>query len=155
MSMSWDVRDAGAFHVAELEDRTDWQIRISPRAHAIIEADTQHWTDVETGGIVLGRISEAARTFYVIDVIPAPADSKRSKAEFVLGTEGARKAIAEYSESYNFSLYCLGTWHSHLDASHASQKDRTTAATVAIARLAPSVLLIRCPTGYRAVLAEQ
>lgn len=155
MSMSWEVKDVGAFYVAELEGRTDWQVRISPRAHAKIEAEIQHWTDVETGGIILGRISEAARTFYVIDVIPAPPDSKRSRAEFVLGTDGARKAIAEYAESCNFSLYCLGTWHSHLDESHASQKDRTTAATVAIARLAPSVLLIRCPTGYRAVLAER
>ena len=155
MGMSWRTSTVGAFRTAEIEDRTDWQVRISPRAHAKIEADIRGWPDVETGGIILGRISEPARTFYVVDTIPAPPDSKRSRTEFLLGTEGVRHAIDAYAESCNFSLYCLGTWHSHLDASHASPKDRATAATVAIARIAPSVLLIHGPAGYRAVLAER
>lgn len=155
MSMSWGMSVVGAFRTAEIEDRTDWQVRISPRAHAKIEADILCWPGVETGGIILGRISESARAFYVVDTISAPVDSERSRTEFLLGTDGVRQAIDAYAESCNFSLYCLGTWHSHLDDSHASTKDRATASTVAIARLAPSVLLIHGPSGYRAVLAEQ
>jgi hypothetical protein len=155
MSMSWRTSTVEAFRIAELEDRTDWQVRISPRAHAKIEADIRGWPGVESGGIILGRISESARTFYIVDTIPAPVDSKRSRTEFLLGTEGVRKSIDAYTESCNFSLYCLGTWHSHLDSSLASPKDRATATTIAVSRLASSVLLIRSPIAYRAVLAEQ
>ena len=57
-------------------------------------------------------------------------------------------------KSAGYSLFCLGTWHNHLGASGPSGTDRTTAAAVALARLAPSVLLIHTPAGYRALLAD-
>jgi hypothetical protein len=83
-----------------------------------------------------------------------PEDSARSAHEFVLGTSGARKSIADYAESAGYSLFCLGTWHSHLAVSGPSSTDRTTAAAVAVARLAPSILLIHTPAGFKALLAD-
>jgi len=120
----------------------------------MIADDIRQWPGVETGGILMGRISEPARTFFVTDVLRAPADSARSPHEFVLGTRGARKTIADYAESAGYSLFCLGTWHSHLAASGPSSTDRTTAAAVALARLAPSILLIHTPAGLTALLAD-
>lgn len=130
------------------------EVRVSARAHQAIEADVRKWPSVETGGVLVGRFSEAARAFYVTDVIPAPEDSCRSASEFVLGTRGLRPALAALSEGCSHSLYCLGTWHSHLQISGPSALDRATAATVAVARLLPSVLLIWTPNGYRALLAD-
>jgi hypothetical protein len=103
---------------------------------------------------LMGRISEAARSFYVTDVLPAPDDSERTAGGFVLGTRGARAAIADHAESCGYSLFCLGTWHSHLMTSGPSSTDRATAAAVALARLAPSVLVIHTPSGFRALLAD-
>jgi len=120
----------------------------------VITDEVARWPDVETGGILMGRLSEAARSIHVVDVLPAPPDSRRSAGEFVLGTGGVRTAIRSYTDRAGGTLYCLGTWHSHLAVSGPSGLDQATATTVALARLAPSVLLIRTPGGYRGVLAD-
>lgn len=80
--------------------------------------------------------------------------SRRLAGEFVLGTGGVRTAIRTYTDRAGGTLYCLGTWHSHLAVSGPSGIDHATATTVALARLAPSVLLIRTPGGYWGVLAD-
>ena len=92
--------------------------------------------------------------FRIVDVLPAPPDSRRSAGEFVLGTGGVRTAIRSYTDRAGGTLYCLGTWHSHLAVSGPSGLDHATATTVALARLAPSVLLIHTPEGWRGVLAD-
>lgn len=101
----------------------------------------------------MGRLSEAAKTFYVEDILPAPEDSVRTAHGFVLGRQGTRRDITAFAESMRWSLYCLGTWHSHLEVSGASTLDRATAEAVALARLAPSMLLIHSPRGYEFILA--
>lgn len=154
LGMSWTDHAVPPATVVEVEGPDAWSVRISRRAFDGITADVQRWPDVETGGILMGRISEAARTFYVTDVLPAPEDSARSRHEFVLGTRGARQLIGSFAESVDFSLFCLGTWHSHLMASGPSVTDRRTANAVALARLAPSILLIHTPGGFTALLAD-
>ncbi|MHC5719835.1 MAG: Mov34/MPN/PAD-1 family protein, partial [Nostoc sp.] len=109
---------------------------------------------VETGGILVGRISETQQAFIVTDILPAPQDSQRSKYEFVLGTSAVKKMLEQYSSSCNYALYCLGTWHSHLSDSGPSERDLQTAMEVASSRSIPSVLLIRTPLSYCAVSAS-
>jgi len=154
LGLSWSDRAVRPVTVVGVEGPGNWSVRISARATEMIADDIRQWPGVETGGILMGRISEPARTFFVTDVLRAPADSARSPHEFVLGTRGARKTIADYAESAGYSLFCLGTWHSHLAASGPSSTDRTTAAAVALARLAPSILLIHTPAGLTALLAD-
>jgi hypothetical protein len=154
LSMSWIQRDIMPTHLVSIESAGNWNVRIGPRAHAVITEEVARWPDVETGGIVMGRLSEAARSIHIVDVLPAPPDSRRSAGEFVLGTGGVRTAIRSYTDRAGGTLYCLGTWHSHLAVSGPSGLDHATATTVALARLAPSVLLIHTPEGYRGVLAD-
>ena len=154
LSMSWIQRDIMPTHLVSIESAGNWNVRVGPRAHAVITEEVARWPDVETGGIVMGRLSEAARSIHIVDVLPAPPDSRRSAGEFVLGTGGARTAIRSYTDRAGGTLYCLGTWHSHLAVSGPSGLDHATATTVALARLAPSVLLIHTPEGYRGVLAD-
>lgn len=154
LSLSWLQRDMMPTHVVSIDGPGNWTVRLGPRAHAFITEEVARWPDVETGGILMGRLSEAARSIHVVDVLPAPPDSRRSAGEFVLGTGGVRTAIRSYTDRAGGTLYCLGTWHSHLAVSGPSGLDHATATTVALARLAPSVLLIRTPEGYRGVMAD-
>ena len=154
LGLSWSDRAVPPVTVVGVDGPGNWLVRISAHAAAAIADEIRRWPGVESGGILMGRISESARTFYVTDVLPAPANSARSAYEFVLGTSGARKTIEDHAESAGYSLFCLGTWHSHLAPSGPSGMDRTTAAAVALARLAPSILLIHTPAGFTALLAD-
>ena len=132
----------------------DWDIRIQACADARIHAEMVRWSDVETGGVLVGRISEASRSVHIVDVVDAPEDSTRSRGMFVLGMKGLAKQLEDFSSSVDWSLCCLGTWHSHLSTCGPSELDRATARAISLARLAPSVLLIRTTNGYRAILAD-
>jgi hypothetical protein len=154
LDLRWRSATVQPAAVVKMDDRADWTVRISQRAVAMMDADIARHPGIETGGIIMGRFSETARAFYVTDLLPAPPDSTRSAGEFVLGTMGARKAISDYSEQASYTLFCLGTWHNHLGDFGPSSLDRRTASSIALARLAPSVLLIRTLSGFRALLAE-
>ena len=154
ISLTWSDHEVTPAVMVPVQGPDGWRVRLSARAATKIDDDVKRWPRVETGGILVGRMSEAARTFYVTDLLPAPEDSERSAGEFQLGTRGARQAISDYAESCGYSLFCLGTWHSHLMASGPSATDRATAATIALARLAPSVLLIHTPAGFAGLLAD-
>lgn len=154
MSLSWRSHEVPPCVTVMMEGTRSWVVRVADRAHRKIVDEVAQWPAVETGGILVGRFSEAAQTFHVVDVVPAPEDSRRSAVEFMLGTAGVRTALKAYGEACDYSLYCLGTWHSHLNTSGPSSQDRATAAAIALARLMPSVVLIHTPAGYRAVLAD-
>lgn len=154
ISLDWSRQELAPVAIIRTSGHPHWRVRINPRAHEKIVAEIGRWPKTEAGGVVMGRMSEASRTFYVVDVLPAPPDSLRSPAEFVLGRKGMRQAVEAYSQTTNWALHCLGTWHSHRKPSGPSGVDHTTAAAVAIARLAPSVLLIHTPAGYRALVTD-
>lgn len=152
ISFSWDDSPIQPFTLVTAEDGAPWSIRLSQQVHEAIRADIAAWPGVETGGVLMGRASEAARMFHVVGVLPAPEDSTRSPSEFVLGTKGLMPAIGKYMKESGSALYCLGTWHSHLQPSGPSPKDRKTAAIIKQGRIAPSIMLIATPTGYRALV---
>lgn len=154
VNLTWSSYGVAPSTAVRVEGQGGWQVRISGRAERKIKEEVARWPTVETGGILMGRMSDAARAFYVTDVLPAPDDSERSASGFRLGIKGARNRISDYAESCGYSLFCLGTWHSHLYPSGPSTTDHATAVTVGLARFAPSVLLIHAPGGYAALLAE-
>lgn len=153
LGIGWQSHHVPAVTSVQAVNGEAWHVHIHARARDKIQQEVENWPRAETGGIIMGRLSEASHTFHVVDVLDAPKDSSRSAGEFVLGTQGMRQALRAYSESVGWSLYCLGTWHSHLSASGPSPTDRATAAAVSLARLSPSVLLIHTPAGFQALLA--
>ncbi len=154
ISLQWRSHNVDPFIIVAAENSTSWKVHVSRRADDEINAELERWQNVETGGILLGRLSESARAIYVIDALGAPSDSTRSASHFLLGVLGVRAALEEYARSANHSLYCVGTWHSHLAPSAPSGTDHATGKTIAVARLLPSTLLVVTPQGYRALLAE-
>ncbi len=135
-------------------DGEAWSVHIHPRAVTKIQEETAHWPNVETGGVLMGRLSEVCRTIHVVDVLDPPEDSTRSVSEFILGTMGLRQQMETYSFAVGWSLYCMGTWHSHLSPGGPSATDRATAEAVSLARLTPSLSLIHTPNGFRVFLAD-
>ena len=153
LGLTWQFFNIPPVHIVPIDQAPSWTVRILDRAHQKIMQDCAQHPNVETGRVLIGRVFESLQTFIVTDVLPAPVDSKRSNAEFVLGTAGAANLLEQYSASCNHVLYCLGTWHSHLSDSGPSNLDWQTAQQVSENQIQPLVLLIRTPNYYRAIAA--
>lgn len=156
LSIHWSRAMVPAFERVPLDASTldTWAVHLSSTARTKIEADVARYPTVETGGVLWGLVDEALGRIYVMDVIPAPPDSKRSPSLFVLGTEGLKEALRSRSRRSHGYFYDVGTWHSHLLPSGPSPKDRGTASLIAAQSDYPQALLIWTPTGYRGLLAE-
>ena len=116
-----------------------WSVHIHERVVTKICEEISRYPDVETGGVLLGRLSEASQTVHIVDIMDPPEDSIRSAGEFVLGTTGLRRRLRTFSEATGWLIYCLGTWHSHLSPSGPSTTDRCDRVrAMALARLTPS-----------------
>ncbi|PWG61186.1 Mov34/MPN/PAD-1 family protein [Spiribacter halobius] len=154
MGVNWERRTIPPVTVIAPKDHRDWQVRIHGNAVKEIAAETARYPEVETGGVIMGRVSETRKTFHVVDVLPAPPDSIRSPTEFILGTGNLCRAITEYVEGSALGLSCLGTWHSHLNQSGPSLTDERTAEALQIARSAPALLLIRATDRFHAAMGH-
>ena len=153
MGLSWTSIDVPPVQIVPVDSFPSWTVRLCDRAHQRILEECAQYPFVETGGILVGRIFESQQAFIVTDVLPAPSDSYRSEFEFVLGTLKVGEMLEQYSTSCHYTLYCLGTWHSHLNLSGPSERDLQTAKQITSSRSAPFVLLIRTPESYHAVSA--
>jgi hypothetical protein len=154
VSLNWSEHLMPPVKIVPVTRPAGWSVRLSEAVEEALVADIRRWPRVENGGILMGRLSEISRTFYVTDILPAPQDSRRSAALFELGVQGVRTALREYSERHGWTLYCLGTWHNHLGDSTPSVIDALTARAIALARVTPSLLLIKAPSGYSALVAD-
>lgn len=130
------------------------EVRISARVDRLIHDEIARRPGSETGGVIVGRFSHIGNAFHVVDVLPAPPDSRFSPQEFVLGTEGLRPRISRLARETGNSLRVLGTWHNHLVASGPSGLDAKTAAILALSQDLPALLLIALPSDYTALIAE-
>ena len=152
-SMNWTSTEVRPTEVVQTENG-GWQIRVGGHARRCIEEDVRRWPAVETGGVLIGRVSEVNKRVLVVDVLPAPEDSRRATSQFVLGKQGLRPKIDTYAQSVSGALYCVGTWHNHLAASGPSDTDRRTERELPFADQTPAVLLIHTPKGYCGLLAD-
>ena len=153
LGLTWRSVDVGPTTTVPTESGK-WRIRISQFAKRKIEEEVRRWQDVETGGVLIGRLSEPSRSARIVDVLSAPEDSVRSRSGFILGVKGLRPLIERYTMSVDGALYCVGTWHSHIVSSSPSLIDKETARLLSLVELSPSVLLIHTPSGFRGLLAD-
>jgi len=153
ISLTWNRIAVPPVEVVSAENDRTWTIRIADRAHRKILAEVAAYPRVETGGIVVGRVSPTRRVMFVTDVLPAPKDSRRSASMFVLGTDGVDVVRVGYEQRSAGALWFLGTWHSHLADQGGSPRDYATARQIASSGHSPVLLLIRRPNGYSAIVA--
>ena len=154
LGVRWQAEQVSPVTVVQTKDGSGWRVHLHQRALMKMQAEFERWPDVETGGVLMGRLSEVSRVAHVVDVVEAPEDSERSAGEFILGTRGLQPRLKNYSAAVGWSLYCLGTWHSHLSPGGPSPTDQATAKAVSLARIAPSIFLIMAPTGIEAFTGD-
>ena len=155
MSVEWRHWCVPAATVVQTKPGNDtWSVRIHGRALAKIQKEVACWPKVETGGVLVGRLSEPARVAHVVDVVEAPKDSVRSSTGFILGKHGLRQRLQTYSQQVDGTLYCLGTWHSHLSPGGPSACDWATAKAVSLSRSTPSFFLIYTPNEPHAFMMK-
>lgn len=154
LGMKWRHCRIGPTTVVNTINGEPWSIRIHKRAADKMNQDAARWTDVETGGVLIGRLSQTARVAHVVDVLESPEDSFRSSEEFILGTKGLKPQLERFTEHQDCSLYCLGTWHTHLYQSGPSAVDQAMACAVSVARMIPSIFLILDPSGFHGFVAS-
>ena len=152
LSTKWTKLAIGPTQEVVAENDLTWRIRILDRAHQKIFAEVAGYPAVETGGVIVGRVSQVNRLIHIVDVIPAPPDSKRSAQLFELGVEGLTAQAEQVEQSSAGTLWCLGTWHSHLEDQGGSKLDYDTAHSLEGKGHRAMVLLIRRPLGYSAIV---
>ncbi|MGF6571596.1 molybdopterin/thiamine biosynthesis adenylyltransferase [Paraburkholderia sp. GAS333] len=154
MSIAWSIDNVSATHLARVHDDAGWTVHVLGAAHEKIVSEVAQHPGVETGGLIVGSVSSLTRKIFITDVLPAAPDSVREPARFVLGTQGTVEKIREYEVLGGRTLWCLGTWHSHLAVSGPSQMDRDTAKSLKGLIRRAALLLIRHPAGYVALVEE-
>jgi hypothetical protein len=123
MSLQWQTFSVGRTTRVPLGNK-DWELRVLSPALEAMEKDVASWPGVETGGILVGRLSLARKCAIITRVLEAPPDSIRTSARFELGTEGLVSRVAGIQRSSGLTY--LGTWHSHLHGSTPSGIDEAT-----------------------------
>lgn len=154
LGQGWIRQPVSPWTVVQTASKRGPGIRVSARVDAIISREVAVRSGSETGGIIVGRYSDLTDTFHVVDVLPAPPDSRFSAEEFVLGVDGLSELIDGLVERNGGALYPLGTWHNHLVTSGPSPKDLATALKLAAEQFFPLLMLIHTPGGYRSLVTE-
>lgn len=152
MNQYWQKCPVPAFR--RLRSSSNVGASISQRVISAIDLEISAKAGVETGGVLIGRYNEVTECFHIVDVVPAPPDSRFTASEFTLGMEGLAEELSSYVGRANGTLYPVGTWHNHLAESRESVTDLATAAVLALGQKFPVILLIRTPGSLLGVVAD-
>ena len=155
LQVSWRLVELGQTKVLSIKAKNKWEIRILKQALDQISNEVQKYEEIETGGVLIGRISLTRRCFTISRVIEAPPDSKRSQSSFILGTQGLKKQVKEIHDKSGGSLNYVGTWHSHPKGGGPSALDKDSLERMKRLRFgAPAISLIWMPSGFKAIIDE-
>lgn len=156
MGIQWNSHSVAPFVRVPLEggDTDPWTLHLSCSIVERIETDVRAHPSTETGGVLWGRTNEALGAIYVVDLLEAPPDSKRTATSFELGTQGLEFLKTHQAKQTHGHLHCVGTWHSHLHSCGPSAQDRHVARTIADGSSHANALLIWTPSGLRGLLAD-
>lgn len=92
-----------------------WTVALSDRLRdAILQQRTERLPN-ETGGALVGAFDAQRRRVYLVDHVPAPADSVEQPTAFVRGADGLPEAFEHVAAATARQLDYAGEWHSHPD----------------------------------------
>ena len=155
LQVSWKRFEMGRTKVLKIAEKNAWEIRILDQAVKQMSKEVKKCPEIETGSVLIGRISLSRRCFTISRLIEAPPDSKRSRSLFVLGIEGLRTKVEEIQKRSGGFLDYVGTWHSHPNGGGPSQLDRDSLEQMKKHRFgAPTVGIIWTPTRIHAIVDE-
>lgn len=126
IGMEWKHEELQPSIVLPPLQEDGWTVRVLASVAQSIDAEAKRWSMSETGGALIGHVSQITRTIIVAGIIDAPADSKRSSSTFVLGVAGLAQALRLANNESLGHLHFIGTWHSHPMGGRHSGIDRET-----------------------------
>jgi integrative and conjugative element protein (TIGR02256 family) len=96
----------------------DYEVRLTPAAVAEMRTEVRRGARVrgphiETGGMLLGAIDDAAGVVYVDQITGPPPDSFLSTTYFQHGQEGAQDAVDAHQKRSRAMTGFVGYWHTH------------------------------------------
>jgi len=155
LQVSWKLVELNKTNILTVKANNDWEVRILKQAMDQITKEVEKYSEIETGGVLIGRISLSRRCFTVSRVLDAPSDSKRSPTSFVLGINDLKTKVQEIFDKSTGYLNYIGTWHSHPKGGTPSDIDRISLERMKRHRFgAPAVSLIWTPSGFNAIIDE-
>lgn len=100
------------------DDTLHYEVRLSSAAVTEMRTEVRRGARVrgrriETGGMLLGTVDDAAGVVYVDRVTGPPPDSFLSATYFQHGQEGAQDAIDAHRENSRSMAGFVGYWHTH------------------------------------------
>ncbi|TQN44072.1 integrative and conjugative element protein (TIGR02256 family) [Blastococcus colisei] len=132
-----------------------FQVRVSQTALGTIRAEVRRGArlrgpDIETGGMLLGQIDEAAGVVYIDDATPPTPDSLCSAVHFRHGIEGSQDLVEHYARTTGTITSFVGMWHTHPDGPAVpSRTDETGMANLVTSALGgPPRCLMLIVGGY-------
>ena len=155
LQVSWRLVELGQTKILSVKAKNNWEIRILEQASNQISKEAERYEEIETGGVLIGRISLTRRCFTISRVIEAPPDSNRSQNSFILGTQGLKKKVKEIHNKSGGFLNYVGTWHSHPKGGEPSALDKHSLERMKRLRFgAPAIGLIWMPSGFKGIIDE-
>lgn len=106
--------------VPESQVMGDWRVMWDSVLIERMEAFRGEKLPNETGGVLLGSRDTQRNIIYVVDVLPAPNDSKASEKEFVRGIADLESDLEKVRQKTAGGLEYVGEWHSHPDGCSAA-----------------------------------
>lgn len=98
---------------AVVERKGDWTIRTDERLLEKARAIRSEKLPNETGGVLIGAFDTHHRVVYVVDVLPAPPDSREQPTGFIRGFHGLTESVERIEKVTAGQLTYVGEWHSH------------------------------------------
>jgi integrative and conjugative element protein (TIGR02256 family) len=155
LGVLWRPIEVGPTETLRMRVDALWEIRIPQRVSQIMSEEMIRWGEIETGGVLMGRLSLYNRCFNIARLVEAPPDSTRSRNSFTLGVDGLKEKILKIHDASGGMLAYLGTWHSHPRGGDASEIDKGMIAQLrGLPFGAPALGLIVTPSGFRAIVDE-
>lgn len=96
-----------------VKDANPWQLRISRLVVDAMNGYRNLKLPNETGGVLIGWISNHKKIIYVGKALPAPADSVERPYYFIRGKKGLYAEVQGIAKKSNNDLRYVGEWHSH------------------------------------------
>ena len=76
IGLAWRAFPVAPVTIVRTTNGETWRVHVHARAMTKMQDEASRWPNVETGGVLVGRLSEVSRVAHVVDVLEAPEDSR-------------------------------------------------------------------------------
>lgn len=141
------------------QQRGEWRVVWDEQLEAELQARRQSYHPHETGGVLVGYIDHVLQAIYIVDALPATADSVGTPGSFERGTDGLKACVDSITDKTGGVVGYIGEWHSHPKGLSADPSGHDLSQLTFVTRHlrqegSPGLMLIVGEDGARTFLGE-